>query len=70
MTIAILEPNKCKTDLINNRPISMSNTMSKLLQKMVNKRLTWYSQSKYTKQRAECIKETIKYNGCINIFKL
>lgn len=42
ITIPILKPNKNKTDPDSYRLISLSNSMSKILQKMVNKRLMWY----------------------------
>lgn len=46
LTIPVLKPGKNKKDTSNYRPIAMSNILSKILQKMVNKRLTWVLESK------------------------
>ncbi|KAE9528780.1 hypothetical protein AGLY_012355 [Aphis glycines] len=40
--IPIPKPNKNKFNISNYRPISLISTLSKLLEKMVNKRLTWF----------------------------
>lgn len=45
-TVPLLKPGKNKTELNNYRPISMSNCLSKIFQKMVNKRLVWYLEKK------------------------
>lgn len=42
ITIPILKPNQSKTETNSYRPITITNTLSKLLQKIVNHRLTWY----------------------------
>lgn len=40
--VPILKPQKNKTDPKSYRPIALSNTICKLLEKIVNKRLMWY----------------------------
>lgn len=40
--IPVLKSGKNKCDLSNYRPISFISTLSKLLEKMVNRRLVWY----------------------------
>lgn len=45
LVIPILKQNSNKTDPKNYRPISLSNCLSKVLQKMVNQRLLWFLES-------------------------
>lgn len=40
--VPILKPNKVKTDPLSYRPISLTCTTCKLLEKILNKRLMWY----------------------------
>ncbi|CAK9795846.1 Probable RNA-directed DNA polymerase from transposon X-element [Anthophora plagiata] len=42
IVIPILKPNKDKQKSESYRPISLTNTMCKLLEKIINKRLRWY----------------------------
>lgn len=42
VVIPILKPNKDQTDTLSYRPISLTCTMCKLIEKIVNERLTWY----------------------------
>lgn len=46
ITIPILKPGKDKSSPTNYRPISLANSLSKLLQKMVNRRLIWFLETK------------------------
>lgn len=46
ITIPILKPNKDKSNPDSYRPISITNTLSKILQIMVNKRMVWYLETK------------------------
>ena len=42
IVIPIPKPNKNKFNLANYRPISLINTMRKIMEKIVNKRLIWH----------------------------
>lgn len=42
IVVPILKPNTEKSDPYNYRPISLSNCLSKILQKIINKRLRWF----------------------------
>lgn len=53
-TIPLLKHNKNKTKPNNYRPISMSNCLSKIMQKMVNKRLMWHLESNHILHNIQC----------------
>ncbi|KAJ3666828.1 hypothetical protein Zmor_002258 [Zophobas morio] len=45
--IPILKPNKPKFDVNSYRPISLTCTMCKLMEKMINRRLVWYLEKEH-----------------------
>ncbi|CAI6345322.1 unnamed protein product [Macrosiphum euphorbiae] len=53
LVIPILKPDKDKFNILSYRPISLISTLSKLLEKMINKRLVWFLETnkKFTKQQ-------------------
>ncbi|KAL4113976.1 hypothetical protein QTP88_017519 [Uroleucon formosanum] len=52
--IPIPKPNKNKFEINNYRPISLINTMSKILEKIINKRLIWYLESTNRISKHQC----------------
>lgn len=52
--IPILKPNADKTNAQNYRPISLTNVLCKVVEKMVNKRLNWYLESNKILTNSQC----------------
>lgn len=52
--VPIPKPNKSKFDIENYRPISLINTLSKLMEKIINKRLIWYLESSKLLTKEQC----------------
>lgn len=43
--VPILKPKKDQTDPMNYRPIALANAPCKIMEKLINKRLSWYLES-------------------------
>lgn len=54
IVIPILKPNKLQTEATNYRPIALSNTICKIMEKMVSNRLTWYLESNHLFSNYQC----------------
>lgn len=52
--IPILKSRKKQTDPKNYRPIALSNTICKIMEKMVNKRLSWFIESEQLLANEQC----------------
>jgi len=52
--IPIPKPNKSKFDIENYRPISLISTLSKLIEKIINKRLIWTLESSKLISKEQC----------------
>lgn len=52
--IPIPKPDKSKFEIENYRPISLISTLSKLLEKVINKRLIWMLESKSFLNKKQC----------------
>lgn len=52
--LPILKPNKPKDDVRSYRPISLTCTMCKLLERIINNRLTWYLEQGKLLDNAQC----------------
>lgn len=51
--IPLLKPNKNKSNPTNYRPIALSNVICKLLEKIVNKRLIWFFETRHILNNAQ-----------------
>lgn len=52
--VPIAKPGKDKTQPINYRPIALSNTLSKIMEKIINKRLNWFLENKNIFNNNQC----------------